>query len=64
LVNVALKPLEVKVASLLKRTTIVLPLESTRPGFLLPQNRPVRKQHFTVQKPLKSSIRPLIKLHS
>lgn len=40
-VNVALNPLEVKVLSDLKRTTIVLLLDSNGFGIVLPQNFPV-----------------------
>lgn len=36
----ALNPLEVKLLSVLKRTTIVLPLDSTGLGILPPQNLP------------------------
>lgn len=41
LVYVALNPLEVSVASVLKRTTIVLLLDSTGLGILPPQNLPL-----------------------
>lgn len=41
LVNVALNPLEVKLLSVLKRSTIVLPLVSTGFGIVPPQNLPL-----------------------